>query len=460
MKTKLFCLFFIFSASVEIICAQKVQIGDLYYNLDATNQTAEVAGINLAIDSIDIPASVTYDSVTYSVTSIGYMAFWGYFSLSSISLPNSILSIGEEAFMRCKGLQSIEIPINLTKIGSRAFHDCTGLKTVVWNAKKCADFKSAPFECLDNGSTYIHITSFVFGNEVEHIPAYLCAHLIKLTTINIPSSVTSIGNSAFEHCENVTSFDIPNTITKLGTGVFRGCINATSINILQNLTTIPDETFYACSKLESIIIPSNIVSIGKSAFYACSSLVSIELPNSVTNIGVAAFNGCSGLLDFKIPTGINTVSTSMLCNCRGLKTIEIPNNIVSISAGAFQYCDNLEKVTIGENVKEIGYYAFGYCNKLDSIYCIRNRPANADERAFYNVNVEKCKLYVPSGSENMYMVAIAWRDFDNIFGFVPSTAIDNTFVKNASKKKVFHNGQIVIQNGEKTFTITGAEIKQ
>ena len=90
---------------------------------------------------------------------------------------------------------------------------------------------------------------------------------------------------------------------------------------------------------------------------------------------------------------------------------------------------------------------------------MRNRPANADEKAFYNVNVEKCNLYVPNGSENMYMVAIAWRDFDNIIGFEPSTAIDNTFVKNAGKKKVIHNGQVVILNGEKTYTITGAEIK-
>lgn len=451
MKTKLFCLFFIFSASVEIICAQKVQIGDLYYNLDATNQTAEVAGLNLAIDSIDIPASVTYNSVTYSVTSIGYEAFWGYSSLSSISLPNSILSIGQEAFMRCKGLQSIEIPINLTKIGSRAFHDCTGLKTVVWNAKKCADFKSAPFESLDN---------FVFGNEVEHIPAYLCAHLIKLTAINIPSSVTSIGNSAFEHCENVTYFDIPNTITKLGTGVFRGCINATSINILQNLTTIPEETFYGCNKLESIDIPSGIVSIGKSAFYACSSLKSINVPNTVTSIDAAAFQYCTGLTEFIIPTGISTIASTLFCGCQNITTINIPNNITSISGSAFQSCDNLVKVTIGENVKEIGYYAFKYCSKLDTIYCLRSRPANADEKAFSDVNVDKCKLYVPYGSENMYMVAIAWRDFDNIIAFEPSTAIDNTLVKNSGKKKVFHNGQIVIQNGEKTFTITGAEIKQ
>ena len=116
-------------------------------------------------------------------------------------------------------------------------------------------------------------------------------------------------------------------------------------------------------------------------------------------------------------------------------------------------------MTIGENVKEIGYYAFKYCNRLDTIYCMRERPANANEKAFDGVNVEKCKLFVPAGSENMYMVAIAWRDFDNIIAFDPSLDVKNPFVDMRNSSKFIQNGQVLIQNGGTTYTLTGNQIK-
>ena len=116
MKTKLFTLFLALVASVGTIFAwdyEHVQIGDLYYNLDAANQTAQVTyqchwnnNYN-GLTSANIPASVEYNSVAYSVTSIGEDAFYDCDGLTSVTIPNSVTSIGAAAFYSCYGLTDL-----------------------------------------------------------------------------------------------------------------------------------------------------------------------------------------------------------------------------------------------------------------------------------------------------------------------------------------------------------------
>ena len=116
MKTKLFILLLAVAAGVGTMFAEKVKIGDLYYNLDATNQTAEVRSQNsdypfgsTNITTADIPFSVTYNAVTYSVTSIGEDAFLECSGLTSVTIPNSVTRIEVRAFWYCTGLTSITI---------------------------------------------------------------------------------------------------------------------------------------------------------------------------------------------------------------------------------------------------------------------------------------------------------------------------------------------------------------
>lgn len=126
----------------------------------------------------------------------------------------------------------------------------------------------------------------------------------SLTSITIPNSVTTIGNSAFWGCTGLTSITIPNSVTSIGNGAFSDCYGLTSATIGDAVTTIGDGAFANCTSLNSITIPNSVTAIGNTAFYSCSALTTVTIGSGVTSIGDYAFYGCYGLttVNCYIPT--------------------------------------------------------------------------------------------------------------------------------------------------------------
>ena len=270
MKQKLFSLLLAIAASVGTMFAS-TKIGSLYYNLNATNQTAEVtyqlqwdannySGLITAI----IPTSVTYNSTTYSVTSIGNYAFEDCSGLTSVTIPNSVTSIGRQAFYSCTGLTSITIGSGVTSWGQNAFNGCTSLTTV--HISDLAAWCNISFD-------YGGASPLAYAHNL-----YLNGELV--TDLIIPNSVTSIGN-AFQGFSGLTSVTIPNSVTSIGSGAFSGCSGLTSVTIGNSVTSIGKSAFYNCSSLTSVTIGNNVTSIGDYAFYQCSSLTSVTC-NAIT----------------------------------------------------------------------------------------------------------------------------------------------------------------------------------
>ena len=240
----------------------------------------------------------TYD-IPSSVTCIDEYAFNGCSSLTSINIPSSVTSIGGSAFEGCSSLTSINIPSSVTSIGGSAFQYCSSLTSI----NIPSSVNSIEWGTFSGCSS---LTSINIPSSVTSIGGSAFSRCSSLTSINIPSSVTSIRGSAFSGCSALTAFTVdannPNYCAE-------GCIlfnkekttlvcafgGQKTYNIPSSVTSIGGSAFQYCSSLTSINIPSSVTSIGHSAFSGCSALTSINIPSSVTSIGSYAFNGCDAL---------------------------------------------------------------------------------------------------------------------------------------------------------------------
>ena len=117
---------------------------------------------------------------------------------------------------------------------------------------------------------------------------------------NMYTSNDKLGDYAFYGCSGLTSLTLPSGVTSIGYRAFEGCSGLTSLTIPSGVTEIGGCTFYGCSGLTSLTIPSSVTSIGGCTFYGCSGLTSLTIPSGVTEIGNYAFSGCSGLPQFGI----------------------------------------------------------------------------------------------------------------------------------------------------------------
>ena len=293
MKTRLFTLCIALMATLRLFAGYDFTIDGICYTT-LGGDSVEVGKNTNAKGAIIIPETVK-TVITYRV-----------------------VGIGDAAFLGCTSLTSVTIGESVSEIGKSAFESCTSLTSVVWNAIHCVNFiiPDAPFPNS--------VTSFTFGEKVEHVPAYLCYDMSVLASITIPNSVTSIGGGAFSGCSSLTSVTIPNSVTSIGNDAFYGCSSLTSVAIPSSVTSIGESAFEGCSSLTSVTIPESVRSIGISAFSGCSSLTSITIPNSIRSIGDWAFRDCSSLTYIELLYIYIVIPDDALRGCINLTDIYVP----------------------------------------------------------------------------------------------------------------------------------------
>ena len=180
---------------------------------------------------------------------------------------------------------------------------------------------------------------------------------VKKDSSNIPTGELTIP-------KKVLINEVPHTVTSIGNSAFDGCSSLSSITIPNSVTGIGDSAFEECSAIQSITIPDGVTSIGERAFYNCSALTSITIPNSVTSIGRFAFDGCSALKSIIIPEGVTSIYGYAFSGCSSLKSIIIPEGVTIIYSYAFSGCSKLTTVTIENNYAYRNATSTSACGRL------------------------------------------------------------------------------------------------
>ena len=352
---------------------------DILFNKDKSriisfrNQNIETYVIPSSVTSIDDWAfygcySLSEIVISSSVTSIGDSAFSWCLSLSEIVIPSSVTSIGKGAFSSCSHLSEIVIPSSVTSIGDWAFSYCFSLKYISI-PKSVISLNGNPFaewngklECLS--PNFVYEDDILFNKDKSRIISFRNQNIESYV---IPSSVTSIGDSAFSCCRSLSEIVIPSSVTSIGDGAFYGCNSLSEIVIPSSVTSIGDGAFYGCNSLSEIVIPSSVTSIGDGAFYGCNSLSEIVIPSSVTSIGDSAFSSCDSLSEIVIPSSVTSIGDSAFSYCNSLSEIVIPSSVTSIGDSAFSRCDSLSEIVIPSSVTSIGKGAFYNCKFPDNL---------------------------------------------------------------------------------------------
>ena len=371
--------------------AHDFEAGGIYYNItSSTNLTVAVTYRGNNSDSysneytgaVTIPATITYNGETYSVTSIGDDAFSGCSSLTAINIPESVTSIGHYAFCYCRSLTTINIPEGVTSIEDYAFYDCR-----------------------------------------------------ILTSITLPEGVTSIGTSAFAFCTSLTAITIPEGVTSIGSDAFYNCSSLTDITIPEGVTSIGNYAFRSCSSLTAITIPEGVTNIGQSAFDNCTALKKVIIEDGNTTLSLGYNSSITGQgLFYECPleevylgrnlsySNGSSYGYSPFYNKDALTHVTIGDEVTAISQYAFYGCDNIHSLTIPSGVLSIGNSAFSTPEK---VIWLTNTPPTGYTNAKGSINYVANDQYTSLSNVKVYPYLSSLFEVDGV-KYVPVSPSERT----------------------------------
>lgn len=361
---------------------------------------------------VTIPSSVTYEDKTYSVTSIGYVAFGDCTSLTSITIPNSVTSIVGYAFRGCSSLTSVTIPNSVTSIEYHTFYECSNLQSLTIGAGVLyiGSQESTPVKVIWLPNTppsgYKNLAgkiNYIPNNQYSFTNAYIYPFLSSMFETDgakyIPISPSERTCDVIDCIYDSTNLQIAINSTVIFQGVemktknimpyafykndfirevslgnsgniensaFGNCSNLQTATI-SNTGTIGSYAFYGCSSLTTARLGNSIKALGDNAFYGCSSLQAITIPNSVGSVGEECFRNCSNMISAVIGDGLATIKDYTFQNCRALESLRIGNRVTTIETRAFENCSSLAKITIPQSITGITNNVFKGCTSLADV---------------------------------------------------------------------------------------------
>ncbi|MBQ0030710.1 MAG: leucine-rich repeat domain-containing protein [Bacteroidales bacterium] len=268
--------------------AEKVEIDGIFYNLKVDG-SAEVtfrgddedgwmyfSPEDLYVGDLIVPSQISYGEKSYLVSAIGADAFAGSRYLQSLVLPSSLKTIGSGAFTLCNGLESINAEDNPVFVSQNGVLYQRSPLSIFFVPRNI----SGDITLLDG---IIEIPSGAFQN------------CVNLTTISLPSDVTTISDGAFNNCANLQEIFMGDKVETIGEYAFSKCSSLSIVSFPESVRSIKAAAFADCSNLAYPLFHEGLEYIGKMAFYNCQTIMGVQLPSTLTFIGEQAFKECVSL---------------------------------------------------------------------------------------------------------------------------------------------------------------------
>lgn len=212
--------------------------------------------------------------------------------------------------------------------------------------------------------------SFLYtGQHREEIPN-------DTTHIVVDSSVTEIGDRAFQWLRQLASIQLPFGLRGIGMSGLAGCISLRKIDIPLTVNSIGQYGFINCHSLVNVDLPEGLVLISQAAFFGCRGLKTISIPSTVIEIEPFAFRYCHKMACIDFPAGLQVIGEYAFGSCEALGHVIVPPSVNTIGDAAFSDCKILLSMELTEGLQHIGNYAFGGCVMLVNI-CIPQSVTNA-----------------------------------------------------------------------------------
>ncbi len=210
------------------------------------------------------------------------------------------------------------------------------------------------YEVRDGGVVIVSVNAEFEGaiaipDKIDGVPVTIISdgaffEAENVSSITLPASLKTIGNSAFEGCISIKELIIPDSVTSIGEGAFASCAGLEKVSIGKGISKISKAMFEGCSSLNGVILPENIKAIDEYAFSCCDALETIAIYPHVSEIGNYAFYDCDSLSKIALPETVTVIGEGLFAECEKLTSVSFQDTVTDIEALAFDGCSGIKDV--------------------------------------------------------------------------------------------------------------------
>lgn len=445
---------------------------------------------NLCMNTTSLQ-KIELQSVKASLRTIGKNAFKGCTSVEEVTIPKGILTVSNSAFEGCSGLTDVTIAAKT--INAKAFAECKNLKAVKME-EGVTTIQGMAFANTQISAVTIPSTLTTAGTTKEGTIEKGPFAGTMIATVHgqtedsteaqegatILPETKKIPDNLFLGCTSIIDVQIPETVTEIGQKAFKDASSVENVTFAVNTETgkvkgvekIGISAFDGCSSLQELVLPETVTEVlqgafanegalvkadmsrtaslkkwDKESFKGDTALAEVILPTAggITAIPDGAFAGCTTLTgeNLKIPKNIVTITANAFKES-GLKKLYIPNQVTMIGASAFEACKNLEDVHISNNISIISQSTFKNCEKLKKIE-IPVKVEKIGTNAFYGSGLKD--VYIFGDPEIGGGITNTYADMKNQLSVFEKEVVDET--ASAVSQHIF-NADFTIHGAENT----------